>query len=244
MTKKVDCTILSKNVAGRAWEAVSRCGAHRPAGGADAASLYAVSGARKYLNAAERRQAVAAANDLESDQALFVLTLAGTGARVSELLALSASSFQLERGLVALKTLKRRRHSVREVPLCPTLLQALDQHFRLAEAQRDPNLATRRLWPWCRQTGWRIIKRVMVRSGIVGIAASPRGLRHGFGVGTLQAGVPLNLTQRWLGHSRMSTTAIYADACGEEEIAFAERFWKLDRYERAPAASASGGVPS
>lgn len=135
--------------------------------------------------------------------------------------------FRSSAGLVAFKTLKRRRHSVREVPLRPTLLQALDHHFRLAEAQRDPTLAARRLWPWCRQTGWRIIKRVMARSGISGIAASPRCLRHGFGVGTLQAGIPLNLTQRWLGHSRMSTTAIYTDACGEEEIAFAERFWKL-----------------
>ncbi|MCP1839127.1 site-specific recombinase XerD [Bradyrhizobium sp. USDA 4524] len=46
-------------------------------------------------------------------------------------------------------------------------------------------------------------------SQIVGRAACPRGLRHSFGVGTLQAGVPLNRVQSWLGHSRMSTTAIY-----------------------------------
>jgi integrase/recombinase XerD len=43
----------------------------------------------------------------------------------------------------------------------------------------------------------------------------------------LQAGVPLNLTQRWLGHARISTTALYAIASGPEEHAFAERFWSL-----------------
>lgn len=51
----------------------------------------------------------------------------------------------------------------------------------------------------------------MMVAQVTGIAACPRGLRHGFGVGTLQAGVPINLTQRWMGHSRLSTTAIYAD---------------------------------
>ena len=66
----------------------------------------------------------------------------------------------------------------------------------------------------------------MALSRIIGRAACPRGLRHSFGVGTLQAGVPLNLVQRWLGHARISTTAIYTAACGPEEIAFAARFWE------------------
>jgi site-specific recombinase XerD len=30
-------------------------------------------------------------------------------------------------------------------------------------------------------------------------------------------GHPLNLLQRWLGHAQLATTAIYADAVGEEE---------------------------
>jgi site-specific recombinase XerD len=66
----------------------------------------------------------------------------------------------------------------------------------------------------------------MQRSEIVGRQACPRGLRHRFGVGTLQSGVPLNLVQRWHGHARMSTTAIYADVSGPEERAFAARFWE------------------
>ena len=60
-------------------------------------------------------------------------------------------------------------------------------------------------------------------AGVSGKRASPRGFRHAFGVGTLQAGVPLNLVQRWLGHASMEKTAIYADVGGPEERVFAER---------------------
>ena len=98
---------------------------------------------------------------LGPDQALFALTLAWTGARVSEVLALTVSSFQVECGTVAIRTLKRRKHSVREVPIPPELMAALDRHFRLSTARRDPRSADHRLWPWSRTTAWRIIKRVM-----------------------------------------------------------------------------------
>jgi hypothetical protein len=69
------------------------------------------------------------------------------------------------------------------------------------------------------------IDKIMNQCGITGRQASPRGLRHAFGVGTLQSGVSLSLVQRWLGHARMSTTAIYADVSGPEEVAFAAKFW-------------------
>jgi integrase/recombinase XerD len=69
---------------------------------------------------------------LTADQSLFALTFAWTGARVSEVLALMPSSFQVEAVLVEIRTLKRRRHHVREVPLSPDLMIALDRHFGLA----------------------------------------------------------------------------------------------------------------
>jgi len=190
--------------------------------------LYAVNGARKYLNERERRRVLIAMQALPADRASFALTLAWTGARVSEVLALIPASFQIGRGVVAIRTLKRRRHVVREVPIPPELMAALDHHFGLGEAQRDPVGAHVPLWPWRRETAWRIIKTVMAASGICGTPACPRGLRHAFAVGALQAGVPLNLVQRWLGHARIDTTAIYAGACGPEEHAFATRFWHVN----------------
>ena len=193
------------------------------------AGLYAASGARKYLNQAERQRALAGMAKLPPDQALFCLTLAWTGARVSEVLALTRSSFQVEQGIVALRTLKRRKHHMREVPLPPELMAALNRHFDFSATGRDPLGADHRLWPWHRVTAWRIIKRVMRACSITGRQACPRGLRHAFGVGTLQAGVPLNLAQRWLGHARISTTAIYANASGAEEMALAARFWSASQ---------------
>ncbi|NOT70880.1 MAG: tyrosine-type recombinase/integrase [Hyphomicrobium sp.] len=65
---------------------------------------------------------------------------------------------------------------------------------------------------------------VLAHAGISGRGACLRGLRHSFGVGTLQAGVPITLLQRWLRHARLSTTEIYTKVIGPEEIAFARLF--------------------
>jgi integrase/recombinase XerD len=107
-------------------------------------------------------------------------------------------------------------------------MEALEHHFDLRRLQAKARNADRRLWRWSRVTAWRIVKRVMAQADVAGPQACPRGFRHGFGVGTLQAGVPLNLIQRWLGHARIETTAIYADACGPEELGFANRYWQLN----------------
>jgi len=162
---------------------------------------------------------------LERERALFLLLLAWTGGRVSEVLDVRASSFQIDRNVMALRTLKRRKPHVREVPIAPGLMAAIDGHFGLSELQQNAETANTRLWPWSRVTAWRYVKRAMLEAGVAGRPACPRGLRHGFGVGTLQASVPLNMVQKWMGHARISTTAIYADASGDEEAAFAARFW-------------------
>jgi integrase len=38
-------------------------------------------------------------------------------------------------------------------------------------------------------------------------------------------GISLNMVQKWLGHSALTTTAIYANAVGEEEQEIASRMW-------------------
>lgn len=211
---------------------------------ADAASLYTRGGRRKYLNADERRRVLAGLDDLPSDQALFVLTLCWTGARISEVLALKPDAFQVDQGIVTFRTLKRRCHSMREVPVPPDLIEALDATFNIAAAQRGDGPSGKRLWPWHRVTAWRVVKRAMTEAGVTGTPASPRGLRHAFGVGTLQAGIPITLVQRWLGHSRITTTAIYAAVVGPEEIAFAQRFWGIGDDTGVPLSPAPACRPS
>jgi site-specific recombinase XerD len=74
-------------------------------------------------------------------------------------------------------------------------------------------------------TGWRAVHDVMTSARLEGPHASPKGLRHGFGVAAASAGIPLNLVQKWLGHAQLTTTAIYANAVGAEEKEIARRMW-------------------
>lgn len=191
-------------------------------------SLHAGHGSRKYLNGAERSRFLTAAAQVGPvGPRLFCLTLFHTGARVSEVLALTAGSFDLDRGVAAIVTLKRRRPGmVREVNLPSELMAALAIAFDLEGAQSSPSRAGARLWPFCRQTAWRSVKAVMLAAGVRGTCAMPKGLRHGFAVAAFQALVPSHLVQRWMGHASLSTTAVYGDVMGEDERAFAERLWR------------------
>uniref|UniRef100_UPI0030D89B0B tyrosine-type recombinase/integrase n=1 Tax=uncultured Sneathiella sp. TaxID=879315 RepID=UPI0030D89B0B len=92
---------------------------------------------------------------------------------------------------------------------------------------------SQRLWPWSRTTGWTRIKEVMDAAGISGPQASPKGLRHGFAVYAMLAGVPLTIVSKWLGHSSIKTTAIYTEVVGAEERIFAENLWKTDGLRRS-----------
>jgi site-specific recombinase XerD len=53
----------------------------------------------------------------------------------------------------------------------------------------------------------------MQQAGIAPQLCKPKALRHAFAVEAGQKGVPLNVVQRWLGHARIETTAIYARTC-------------------------------
>lgn len=194
----------------------------------DGLSLFGPHGSRKYLNAAERRRFVDAAQRAPPKIRLFCLTLGWSGARISEVLALTPLSVDVESGVASIRTLKRRKPGfVRQVPLPPKVLSELNRVFKLRITQRDPQLATVRLWRWSRTSAWRYVKAVMAAAGVTGTPAMPKGLRHGFGVNAFQANVPPHLVQRWLGHASLRTTAIYSDVIGPEERAFAARMWKF-----------------
>lgn len=197
-------------------------------------SLHGPLGGRKYLNGSERRRFIAASERQAADIRLFCLLLAWTGSRISESLAVTPAAFDLDRSVVSIVTLKRRRFVVREVVLPPGVLAELDAAYDLRSAQLDSHRAARRLWPWCRVTGWRHVKAVMAAAGVAGDCAMPKGLRHGFAVAAFQASVPPNLVQRWMGHASLRTTVIYAEVSGPEEMGFARRMWNGSEEPDAP----------
>jgi len=190
-------------------------------------SIHGPSGARKYLNAPERRRFRRAVRQVPTEIRLFCLMLMWSGGRLSETLALTPAALDLDSRVVSFETLKRRaRGIVRQVPLPPALVDELARVFGLRAMQRDPSLASRRLWPWGRITAWRRVKSVMSAADIHGPSASPKGLRHTFGVAAFQARVPPHIVQRWLGHASLRTTAIYGDVSGREERSFASAIWQ------------------
>ncbi|HVR55692.1 MAG TPA: tyrosine-type recombinase/integrase [Pseudolabrys sp.] len=188
--------------------------------------LFGHAGSRKYLNAPERSRFLSAAKRAPPEVRLFCLTLCLSGGRISEVLALTPAAIDLDAGAANLTTLKRRKRGlVRQIPLPRDLLDELDGVFGLRDRQRRPSEAHRRLWRWSRSTAWRRVKETMALADITGLAATPKGLRHAFGVNAFQSLVPPHLVQRWLGHASLRTTAIYGDVLGPDERAFAARMW-------------------
>ena len=172
-------------------------------------------GQRKYTTDEERERFLAAIPPYPRERHAFCTTLAYCGARISELLALGPA--HVGAGMLTFRTLKRRKLHYRTVPV-PLFVTDLLRALPLAPGQGV-------FWPVNRSTAYRWVIGVLERAGIEGTQASPKGFRHGFGIWALGRGVPQNLVQRWLGHAYPDTTAIYLDAQGPEERAFAERMW-------------------
>jgi integrase len=191
-------------------------------------ALHTATGARKYLTTGERDAFLLVADAADRPVRTLCMTLAYAGCRLSEALALTADRVDLAAGVLTIENLKKRRAGLyRAVPVPPALLQTLDMVHGIREAQsRRRKSRSERLWPYSRMTGWRAVHVVMAAAGLDGPHASPKGLRHGFGVAAVSAGIPLNLIQKWLGHAQLSTTAIYANAVNTEEQDIAQRMWR------------------
>ncbi len=188
--------------------------------------LYDPAGNRKYLNAEERKAFLEAALRAPREARTFCTLLHYTGCRISEALELTFDRVDFSGETVVFESLKKRRKGVyRAVPVPAAFLDALNLAYDARERQKGPG-RKERIWDWERTTAWRRVKEIMELAGLgEGPHVSPKGLRHGFGVAAVSAGIPLNMVQKWLGHAQLSTTAIYADAVGTEEKNIASRMW-------------------
>jgi integrase len=190
--------------------------------------LYDNQGRRLYFTEEERKAFMTAVRKAPREVRSFCSILHYTGCRISEALALTPQSVDLSGKVIVFESLKKRRRGVyRAVPVPPELLDTLDMVHGVREIQkRGGALLNDRLWPWSRMTAWRHIDGIIAAAGIrQGPHACPKGLRHGFGVSAVSRGISLNMVQKWLGHAQLTTTAIYANAVGEEEQNIAARMW-------------------
>jgi len=178
--------------------------------------LYDEAGRRKYLNAAERERFLIAADECSPAETALLYVLCYSGCRVSEALALTGYHLDRERDTLTLRTLKRRRTVFRTVPIPPEVTELL---LRLHRPLDD------RFWTMHRSTAWHLVRTTMEAAGVSGPMATCKGLRHAFGMRAADHNVPAPVIQRWMGHASAATTAIYIDAIGAEERAFAVRMW-------------------
>ena len=202
---------------------VSCCSMH------DTAYLYDALGRRLYLTPGEGEAFLRTALGHDRPVRTFCSVLYYTGCRISEALYLTPRRVDFADQVIIVESLKKRRKGVyRAVPVPPVLLDTLDMVHGLKEIQRR---ASRReldqpLWSWSRTTAWRRVVAVMKQADISeGPHRVPKGLRHGYAINAVNKGVPLHMLSKWMGHSILEITAIYANAMGEEQQAIAARMW-------------------
>ncbi len=186
-------------------------------------------GQRLYLTSKEREDFLNAAKNAPREIRTFCFALHYTGCRISEALSLTPKLVDLSEKALIFRTLKKRGKVVhRAVQIPEEATCTIDMVHGLTEALKTQKrtILNKPLWPWSRMTGFRYIKSIMDEAGIPdGPHKSPKGLRHGFGVHAISKGVPLNMLSKWLGHSSLEMTSIYANALGEDQRGIAARMW-------------------
>ena len=191
-------------------------------------TLFDKDGNRKYLTPGERLKFAEAAKKLNGQKRTFCLMLFHTGCRISEALALNFKNVDYgERGVI-FRTLKQRKKEpvYRSVPLHEDFLDELNLVHHIEKLQNRKKHKDELIWGWKRRYGYMVIMEAMELAGLSGVHASPKGLRHAFAIACLDKQIQLNMVQKWLGHSSPTTTAIYANAVGEEERNIASRLWE------------------
>ena len=186
-------------------------------------------GRRLYLTEEERRAFLDAANKAPRDIRTFCLVLLYTGCRISEGLALAPKSFDFAGSAIVFRTLKKRRSDqYRAVPVPSRLLDTLDLVHNIQTRQKMQGKDYMpQIWPWSRMTAYRRVQEVMDTARIAeGPHKCPKGLRHAYGVHAITTNVPLNMLSKWMGHSRIEMTVIYANALGKEQHGIASRMWE------------------
>lgn len=147
------------------------------------------------------------------DHALLEL-LYGTGARISEVVSLDVDDVAEIAVAQTLRLIgKGGKHRI--VPLGQYAIAAVDRYLvqarpaivadRSASSALFLNLRAGRL---SRQSAWTIVRQAARRADIAG-ELSPHVLRHSYATHLVEAGADVRVVQELLGHSSVTTTAVY-----------------------------------
>ena len=156
-----------------------------------------------------KREALSRANALRLVGAIktqkeraVVMVLLHTGLRVSELSGLKRDDLDMDTG--TLRVLGKGSKP-RELVMSPEVKQLLTLHFQ--DGRRTFGIPIRTI----RNITYRVTKRAGLAKPV-----SPHILRHTYAVETLRHGIPISALMQALGHSHLTTTAIYLEMSSED----------------------------
>lgn len=158
---------------------------------------------------------------------LLLTVLLRTGARISECLMLKPQDINLQTGNITLVTLKKNQKKTedmkpyavkklpkRTLPLHPDLRDAAMRYF--LEMHIDVR-SDALLFPMTRIAVDKYLTKIEQTTGI---RINAHKFRHTFAVRSLMDGVPINVVQKWLAHSSLMVTSVYADILSMDTSSF------------------------
>ena len=144
------------------------------------------------------------------DKAMLEILYA-TGIKVSELLDLTVSDFNMQIGILHLHNKSKERI----IPMYPVAVKAVSEYLVNVRPVLVENSNEERLFTnmngqaMSRQGFWKIIKHYAEMAGIKS-EITPHTLRHSFAAHLLENGANLKDIKEMLGHSDISSTQVYA----------------------------------
>ena len=162
------------------------------------------------LSREEEQKLIRCAYRENSSYGLLLKTLFLTGARVSEFVSVKVEDFYFDEQMILIQ--KGKGGKSRYVPILPELTQELRTHLGsrktgyVFESNRHAKFTPRRIQ--------QIVKETAERAGITK-KVHPHLLRHTVATFLLEKGMLLEQIQKFLGHSKIETTQIYAESSTE-----------------------------
>jgi integrase/recombinase XerD len=162
------------------------------------------------LSRDEERRLISHAYRMQGTRGLLIKTLFQTAARVSEFVNIKVNELFFDEQMILIA--KAKGGKSRYVPILPELAQELRTHLgdrangHLFETIHSTPYSPRRIQQIVKETAdeAKITKRVY-----------PHLLRHSVATTLLERGMPLEQIQKFLGHSKLDTTQIYAESSPE-----------------------------
>ena len=167
------------------------------------------------------------------DTRLAMRLMLRCGLRVSEALQVRPSQLRFDRSppIISLPAdiVGNKAKTAREIPIPEDLVEILRDR-----ASGETKARNRPLVELSRQAVGQGMKKAAAEVGIQPSRVHPHAFRHTYGRHCILQGVPVNVLQKWLGHSSLEMTMQYVYLAGEHHWAFMKQVNAEANHAQAP----------